>query len=312
MSDKKSISQNKRHNIISIGIFIIILVAIIKYVAEHPELTNSLRQISPLILFYLLVAQIIFLATNGLFLKLFVEKFNINLSTPEWFGLAVVTAMGNYLTPFSGGTIFRALYLNRKHVFPYQKFILILAANYLIIFEVIGLLGLLTLFLSGQMGTFLWLSTFFVGLSSGVLFLMIIPKVQLPPINRLTTIVNTVLEGWYIIKQDQALLLKSVGYTLLHVLSNCISFWLAYTALGVAVPFWAAILVSLIAMCSIVIKITPGNLGIQELAISLSTSLIGFDANEGLIMSLLIRMSSLLIIFTAGPIFSLWLTKKLR
>ena len=95
------------------------------------------------------------------------------------------------------------------------------------------------------------------------------------------------------------------------MMTNGLSFWIAYNALGTAVPFTSAFLVSLFVSFSLLINITPGNLGIQEIIVGLSSGLLGIGAGLGLAAALLVRASAMLIAFSLGPIFSVFLTRKL-
>jgi hypothetical protein len=62
---------------------------------------------------------------------------------------------------------------------------------------------------------------------------------------------------------------------------------------------------------SLLVRITPGNLGIQEAVVSLSSGLLGIGTGQGLLVSLLIRVATMIPTFTLGPVFSFLLTRKL-
>ena len=113
------------------------------------------------------------------------------------------------------------------------------------------------------------------------------------------------------VKQDQVLAAKLVIYTLIVLLLNGASFWMAYWAIGHTISFAAALVTSLLLAFGVLINITPGNLGIQEAVISLSSELLGSGAGLGLVVALLIRATTLVVVFSLGPIFSFVLAREL-
>jgi uncharacterized membrane protein YbhN (UPF0104 family) len=239
-------------------------------------------------------------------------KFDVALTAKEWFGLSVVTTMGNYITPFSGGMIARAFYLKRRHEFSYTQFATLLASNYLVYFWVIGVIGVLTFLLFGRVVWSYWqLFVFFVVVLISISVLILFPAVRLPGQNRIAKTLNTSLAGWELVKNDRVLLAKLVVYTLVNVSLNALGFWVAYDALGSSVPFRSALLIGMLTSFSLLIRITPGNLGIQEALIGLSSGLLGIGAGQGLLVALLVRGATMVPTFTLGPIFSFLLTRKL-
>jgi uncharacterized membrane protein YbhN (UPF0104 family) len=124
--------------------------------------------------------------------------------------------------------------------------------------------------------------------------------------------INEALSGWDLIRKDAALLFTIVVYTAVNIAVNGLSFWIAYSALGAAVPFTSALLVSLFISFSLLINVTPGNIGVQEAIVGLSSGLLGLGAGLALVAAILVRASALLVAFTLGPIFSVLLSRKLR
>ncbi|MCB0162646.1 MAG: flippase-like domain-containing protein [Anaerolineae bacterium] len=304
--------NSKRNQLISITVLVVIVLAGGIYLSANADLLHSLSKLSAATVVMLIIFRTLFVATNGLFLQAFAAKFGVDLTVTEWFGLAVVTAMGNYITPFSGGMVIRATYLKRKHAFPYTQFLILLTSNYLVAFWVIGVVGLVTLMGFIPPTPYFWPIAFlFVGVIAGVSLLVVMPTVHLPTDHRLSRIINNALEGWRVVKSDKNLLVRLVIYTLINILLNGVSFWLAYQALDFSVTFAAALLISLMAVFSIFLNVTPGNLGIQEAVVGLSSSLLGMGVGEGLVVALIVRATTLIPIFILGPIFSYILTHRL-
>ena len=301
----------KAKKYVSIGVLVVVILAILFYLSTQPQLLAALWQISWKSLAVIVVFRLLFLITSGLYLQAFTKKFNINLTFTEWFGLSVVTTMGNYITPFAGGMVARAAYLKHKHNFAYASFATLLASNYLVIFWVIGAVGFatLTVFYPFQ-DIYIILALIFLALPVAISMLTMLPNVSLPDTHRLFRILNTSLEGWDLVKNDKKLIAKLGLYTVANITLNGLSFWVAYNALGFTVSFSSALLISLIAVFSILLNITPGNLGVQEIVVSVSSTLLGPGGGEGLVVALIIRAATLFLVFTLGPIYA-WLLSRL-
>jgi len=302
----------KNRQALSILVFLAVTCIIGLYLNSNYDLLRPILNISLVNALWLIALTVMLTGMNGLFLKAFAAKFGIELYFLEWFGLAAITTMGNYLTPFSGGMIARATYLKHRHAFPYAKFITLITANYLVVFCVVGMTGVLTMLAFWNSSRFFWqLVLLFASVVMAISAFVMIRRRKMPGSNRLVKIINTALDGWELIKNDKSLLIKLIIYSLINILLNGFLFLVAYKATGCAVHFTVPLLVSLLSVFSLFVKITPGNFGIQEAIISLSSEMVGAGAGIGLLVSLLIRAALLIPAFTFGPIFSFLLTREL-
>lgn len=294
---------------VSVLVFITILALIVLYLSHQQDLLKSLSNITLSLAIALITLRLLIMGLNGLFLHIFALKFGVNLRSLEWFGLAAVTTMGNYITPLSGGLVVRAAYLKHRHHLPYVQFTTLLASNYIVMFWLIGIAGLVTLWWLGEISQTTWpILILFGGVVVAITIFVFLPPLQLPEGNRLSNVINTLSEGWKHVRSDRILLTKLAVCTLLVILINGLSFWVGYLALGFQLSLLEAMLLGLVAAFSIFINITPGSFGIQEAMVSLSSELLGAGAGQGLLVVLLIRAATIVSAFTLGPIFSIWLT----
>ena len=283
------------------------------YINSQRHLIEYLKNVNQSAVSCLILITILSNMFNGLLLRQIASKFNITLIRKEWWGLPFITAMGNYITPFSGGMIARASYLKYRHSFPYLWFVSALGASYLIYFWVAGIAGIITLMLPFERSRLYWeLILFFAGVVLVISSLAMLPTVKIPGSNWVAVCLNNAIEGWTLIKKDLFLLVKLALYTLANILLNGLTFWLAFVALSdSSLSFGTIFLISLFSSFSILLKITPGNFGISEAIIAFSSGFLGVGAGLGLMVSLLIRAASIIPIFTLGPIFSFVLTREL-
>ena len=291
----------------------VVLIAIALYIGLQRHLLVSIRNIGFFVLSCLVVIRVSFLILNGILLREFALKYRIPLMPKEWFGLSVVTTMGNFITPFSGGLIARATYLKHRHALPYARFASLLAANYLVYFGVVGIVGVITSMVFMDKSGYYWPVVLFFALVTLIIStLVMLPSAKLPWHNRLAAIINNSLEGWSLIRSDKVLLGKLMLYTLANIFLHGFSFWIAFYALkGEPISFGPVFLISLLSVFSTLGNVTPGNLGIQEAVISICSGMFGIGAGIGLLASLLIRAATIIPAFILGPIFSFLLSREL-
>jgi uncharacterized membrane protein YbhN (UPF0104 family) len=296
----------------SLTVFFVIASGIGLYLEYHPDLIRHVLRISPWIAIPLFLMSVATLAANGLHLRVIAEKFNVHLKLKEWFGLASVTAMGNYLTPFSGGMVARAAYLKSCHRFPYAHFLATLAANYMIAFAVVGVTGVVTMLTLSGTPRFSWpMILFFLAILSTILLVLFLPSPAIGGRHRFLRLLQQALEGLEIIRRDMALLCKLIALTFFNVAVGSCLFFLVFHAIGAPIPFEIALLIYLLTACTVLINITPGNLGVQEVVTALAAAILGAGADMGLLASLIVRAVTILAAFTLGPIFSYLLSKEL-
>jgi len=295
------------------GILVIVAFLAIYFDSQRNNMINSLSAISISTFLYLILLRFGFQTVNGLILRVISARFGIGLAFKEWFGLPFITAMGNYITPFSGGMVARASYLKFRHAFPYTQFASTLAASYLVFFWAAGVIGIIIVAISlAGIGSY-WKIVYFLSFVVLVLtILLVLPLKRVPGNNWLSQMVNSSLDGWNLIKNDYLLLTKLLSYSCINILLNGFSFWIAYnTFAGSSLPFGKIFLISLILIFSGLIKITPGNLGVFEGMVSLGSGLLGIGAGIGLMVSLLVRVAGLIPAFSLGTVFSLVLAREL-
>jgi uncharacterized membrane protein YbhN (UPF0104 family) len=140
---------------------------------------------------------------------------------------------------------------------------------------------------------------------------MIVPAIEIPGRGRLSRGLRDALRGWSLLKSDRRLLAQLAVLTAVNSTVNAVSFQVAYQALGALLPFADALLITLLSALTIVVSITPGNLGVQEAVVGLTSGLLGGNVDQGVLASLLIRVGALLPAFGLGPVFSALLARRL-
>ena len=119
-------------------------------------------------------------------------------------------------------------------------------------------------------------------------------------LNRFIKVIN----GWHLIKKNGRVILVTSFVTLVQILLGSLMLWFQFKVFGVDISFMAAIFLSAIGSLSILIGLTPGNLGVQEAITVFSAATIGISTTESLSAVLLGRAVGLVVLFVLGPIFS--------
>lgn len=304
------LNRNRILSFIVLGIFIILLVI---FLPNKDELLESAAKVPVWIFFVVVVSRLMFLGANGLILKIVAAKFSTYLRFIEWFGLVNITTMTNYVAPFSGGMLVRAAYLKRRHAFPYGQFMTMLAAIYLILFLVVGIVGVIASLIIFMKGGEAWIPmAFFLVVSAAGSTILLLPHFQITDKNRITRTLNNSLKGWRLVKRDKGLIIRLGALTFVIVLLNGLAYWIVYTALDATISFEGALIVSLLPMFTQVFRITPANIGLQEATVAVTSEIIGVGAELGLLVALIIRASMIIPVFILGSLFSFLLSRDLK
>lgn len=275
------------------------------YLIRNPDSFIHLQRVSLSDFFSLLLLRVLFLMVNGLILKAYASKFMVHLNHHEWIGLSFITPLGNYIAPFSGGMLFRAGYLKLKHNLSLTKFTILLTANYLLTFWCVAITGLMSsIYLITQSVYIPWHVPFFFGCIA--LILMILKSLPLPEFSSRYWVIKKIGEatdGLKLLIQDKPLLIQIIFYIFLNVIANGLSFYVAFQSIGIDIFFSQSLIISLITVFSLLINITPANLGIQEAVVSFASTSLKMGVGEGLIVALIIRATTMILVFTIGPVF---------
>ena len=286
------------------------------YIYAHPAELASMRGLSPgwlIALFCLAVAKI---ACMGSFTKVIVRSMGIDLRLLEWFGLSALSTMGNYLTPFRGGAVVRAMYLKSKHDLPYPLFLSTLSALYIISFATnaaLGVLAMLTLYFWIEFVDVALLS-FFLTLClvpvAFLIFLKVMPR--LPDkdwlawrgVRRLAALVVKIIEGWRVISARKSTLLQLVALSVLNSSVTLLMIHLSFIAFGVRLPLIESLVLSSLFMISSMIPLTPSGLGVAEVVLVLVSRGFGVQEMSGIFSTGLNRSVMILSSIVWGSLFS--------
>ncbi|MDD5638485.1 MAG: lysylphosphatidylglycerol synthase transmembrane domain-containing protein [Candidatus Pacebacteria bacterium] len=289
---------------------ILVLVILISWFAVYfYQNIDNFKQIKIVNPFYILplgIFVILFLISNGLILKYLLDPFKIKLKPKEWFGLSVITSMGNYLTPFRGGAMAKAIYLKKVYQFPYSYFLSTLAGIYVIMFLVYSFVGLIAMFFlyhSLEIFNVLIFVVFLVVFLSLLGIVIFSPKIKESKYSFINKFIK-VFNGLHLIKSNKRSI-RSIGLiSLIMVGIMVLRIFLEFKVFGLEISFLSALFLSIVSILGSFISITPGALGIREAMVVFTATVMNIPASQVLAVSILDRVIILAVIFILGPIFS--------
>jgi len=286
-----------------------VFAALVYYVAARgsDELLPALKEADLGYLAPVALLEFLFLLTNGMILKTLLASFNVRISLREGLGISAATAMFNYLTMFGGGTLGKALYLKRRHEFPYHAFVATASAAHAVDVIILSMLGCSMAVLTGLIVREWGNAVFSVFVSVGIIscVLVLFPPKFIDSTRKVLRFAAETAQGWRRIRGDGSLLLGVALLLLANHLLAATELLAGYGVLLVKISMPEAVLLGAVAGLSSVARLTPANMGIQEVAIAVSSHILGIGFDKGLLVAALLRGVSLVVVFSCGSLFGL-------
>lgn len=276
------------------------------YLAAHFQEFRSALVFRPWPLAALTLLILAHYAALGLFNRRAVAAFGVRLSFTEWFGLGLVSTLGNYILPFRGGAGIRGLYLKGRHALPLTTFMITFAAFMVLSLLAAGLAGLGALVFLTSLATVeaSVLALFFALVSLAALMVAFFPvspawfkRSWLRPLGRLAA-------DWRLIMGRGRLAFDLLFWVLAYDVVQCLMIYAAFAAMDIHLGLGGVVMVTALLSLTSLVTITPGGLGVQEAALVLTTSLLGVGPAQALAVALLIRAVVMATAFLLGPVFS--------
>ena len=277
------------------------------YFSLQEEMWSVLGGVNPEYVFIMALMDSFFFLSNAMILKILLKSFEVSLSVKECLSISSLAGVGNLLTALRGGTIGKAVYLKRKYTFPYMSFIAATSAVALINLTLAALIGAIAILMIGYsshplLAVFL---SFFVVVNLLFCFLLFSPGKMVTCSWKIFDRLSGIAKGLDLIRRDRKLVIKISFLLFLNFSLSIAELALSYGAFSIDISLAEVILMDAISMFSEVIKILPGNLGVYEGSIALSSQILGVGFREGLLAAGLVRVVSIFVMLIFGLIFGL-------
>lgn len=284
-----------------IGLIIITLcLFVILRQDKYHSLVNNLTMNEMIISF--LLTFIVFLF-NGLYIPYLIKKqYDKVISLPDYFLLPAMMHLWSYIIPFRGGLVFSTIYLKQKYKLRLSEGVSI--GIYTFIFGLI-LTGMYGIYFSIRHSSLLlfFFSLFLLASPLSIYILQGLLKKsnsRKKVLARLIVFCNNITSNINSLFSDISTNLIVLAINLASLFFNIILFYFAASFLNMNLAFSQIVLISLITRLSIIFRVIPGNMGIQEIFSGSASALAGGDAADGIVIAIYVRLFSLAIALIFG------------
>ncbi len=300
--------------ILSGALVCLMMGALVVYAYGNKELFAGLLEVRAGFVIALAGMWVALLRLAGERTQLFVGLFDIDLPAREALRLEIATSMSGYLIPFKGSQVTKALYLKKRHGFPYASFVTVLLASYPLKFLAVAVTGIalsLLLYFERGMVELRVIGFFLILVTLTAVFLKV--PVSLPAThNKLLEGLRSALEGWELLREDSTLILR----IMLLFAASCIvvggQLFLAYSALSIGAELLPALLIGTLYTFTFFTSPTPGSSGFAEAVAGVGSHLLQIGFAEGVVTAVLVRGVNTGMALLIGPIISYLMTRHHR
>lgn len=245
-----------------------------------------------------------------------IEPHGVKLSKSEILGLSALTRFANNISPSYMGTAIRALYLKKTYGVSYAKFASSFAFGNIIQVVVAGVIAVLILFSVAEFTneqdirmilllSVLLLVIFLIMPVSGLSRYLMdrsgkTKKRKAKILERLSAMVSEYGK----LRSRPILFVRMIIWTLVALLSTAASIYFIYLSLGESVSPLLVLFIAILGGLSILISITPGNIGISEGMLVLGAQLMGVPIPVTLAMAIVRRLFMYLVTFVLASYFA--------
>jgi hypothetical protein len=284
---------------------ILIVASIVLFDVEHAmEILSGLKA-KHMVVSMLLALLIYFV--SGIQYNAVLASQGIRLSASDTVTFPIIMNLWSLLIPFQGALLFSTLFFARKYERAVSGSLSVSLFLYMVTVSLSGFLGLIFVLSTGRAyGLVLLLlggimvSPVFVSLAGAVLRRL--PQPQGVPrwLSRVTSFLTAALCALRILMSDRKMLLQVVALKLVQTLLVGVWYWVIASGLGLDVSLEVLMLLSMVGELAIIIKVTPDNLGVNQLLSGALLSAMGFNPQWGVLISLMASATTLVLILTVG------------
>ncbi|MGD2072946.1 MAG: lysylphosphatidylglycerol synthase transmembrane domain-containing protein [Candidatus Thorarchaeota archaeon] len=293
------------------SLIVILAILIFGYfIYRNYERLNQILNISWGVILTIIIFVLLTAMQNGLVNYLLYRSLDAPVSVLSGFGLATINTLANQL-PFAGGLIAKGIYLKKKHRLPYTKYLSATGALYICFIATNGFMGLLGIGYLVGVNHYRFpmiLCAGFVIMVCSLIFLWVPLETKFLP-EGWRKIFERVKQGWYVLKENRALLYRLIAIQIFAIFTMSVRFWLALNAFSQNVTLPECVLFASATILTQLVSLAPGGLGIREGIVAGIASILGFAPGISALAVGLDRLIATITIAVLGTIFTYLLSK---
>jgi len=290
---------------------LIILGFLLWYLAGHWEQLKAMLKLSPGRLFVIYCLWFLLSLTSARVVQCLLNALKTKTVFWDMVRLHNATILLNY-APMKFGTLFRANYLKRHYGLSYAHFatfFLYIAFLMTATAAIIGLAVLLTIYGLGGYENKVLALVFAITIIASLLFLFVplpIPSGQ----GRLSSTLRNFLTGRRRVSKERKTILIAVAYLVVNFFLAAARLWIIYNSMGKSIHVGGYLILGALGFVVLFIGLTPGSLGIRELALGFGAVVLGIPLEVGILAAMIDRAIIISYAFVAGGICTIWLWRK--
>jgi len=302
---------------ITMGLFVLLIALLGWYVWQNREDMAQLLSLDAGTVALMLLFALGGCVMNCVYHRIILSPFKVPLGLTDWMGVVMVSNAMAYVLPLRADLVFSAAYYKKVKGLAYTKSVSIAAGNIVfgVTFSLLEILVALACcgLIDGQWPLPLWLI-----LIAGLLFVTAFMVVALvlgdrqPAFVRKYRIVQEAIDGFVQLLRDRRMLLELLGCLIVNHCCHLLLYMVCFHAIGMEVTVYQALLYNSMSWLSSILTIVPGNIGIKEAAMGFATGLMGAMFQSGVMVSLLQRVTVMIVYIVAGAAFAWPVIRKMK
>ena len=285
------------------------------YLYENREVFDTVKNISWQHVSWIILLDLTLFLLNSLLDKSMINQVNPKVGYLDCYLLQYANNFLNKILPtVGGGATFKAIFLKKKYMLPYSRFVSTLTGLYVISFFSVSLIGILCMItLYFQLELFNWIIfVAFLGIMSSCMFVILFSPNIPESKNRLLKLLQSTVEGWKILQKNIRLIFIYIGLSIMLLIISALQTYVSYRALGVEIGVVPIMFLSTLGIITALLNFTPDGIGVKEGIYIFSANLVQIPEETLVLGSLVLRGISICTTFIFGGISYFILMKQMK
>ncbi len=290
---------------------IILFVFIFKYFITDEYIDILLEVTTSEIVISMLIAMFIFAISGFQFSYILNKNSDVKLSVIDKFFFPISRNLWSYIIPFQGSLAYSVAFCKLKYKVAVTSGISINVYMMLFNIFIAGFIGLYFSILKNDFSSIiffvsvLFLFSPFLLIFSNYIF-KLLPNSKIEIFQKLKNSLEAILSDVSILWKDIKFSFNILLFNILHITITVLWFYWASIILNLDIDLISILFLSLILKISLLFKITPGNLGVEQLLSGAVFVLIDQNAADGVVISLFNKAITMILSGTIGSVFTIY------
>lgn len=288
----------------AIGLLLLLFIAVT--ILSDPDYRVLVRKVSFFQLTAALLMGFFLFLINGYTLSFLVKRsYQTTIKCVDMVILPFMMHLFSYLIPFRGGLLFSAFFLKVKYRIKGTEGIAIGVFTLFVNLVITGLCGVYYTFINQMLISMWTLFSILLILSPLVVWLLtrVANGMSLKAgsvLDKIKTIVYSISHSSQKLLADYRLGLTMLLLALVSIIGYVIFLYYSAVIFQMSIKLENIIMFALMMRLSTLVRLAPGNIGVQEFLSGGAYYMVGGNLNDGFAIALFVRFISLMLTFTIG------------